>query len=312
MLAERLEFSLNHNKLHNSWIIEAENVEEALKDLQNFVHSKLFNDNIPLENHPDYRLIAKEVSSVVNTKNISIEQIRKLQEFLSKTSGISGFKVAVIYGADLMNLNAANSCLKILEDTPKNSYIFLITSRAASIISTIRSRCFKISIRSSQNYIRPLSKLAYGREFEGDTEPRSAAYIDVREDSSTGSTYKLPAEVEFRKRSIENESYSRFIQPIANNEYLNILNLFGSKDRELWLDFIDNILLLMNRILKKSIGMNIEFSDLENKIFHQLPNRQPSYLIQKFNNIKKLIYDTVDYDLDLKASYILVTAKFLS
>ncbi|MGX6959927.1 MAG: ELM1/GtrOC1 family putative glycosyltransferase [Rickettsia endosymbiont of Pentastiridius leporinus] len=51
--------------------------------------------------------------------------------------------------------------------------------------------------------IRPLSKLAYGREFEGDTKRRTAAYKSVREDSSTGSTYKLPAEVEFQKRSIK-------------------------------------------------------------------------------------------------------------
>ncbi|MCC8397898.1 MAG: palindromic element RPE1 domain-containing protein [Rickettsia endosymbiont of Labidopullus appendiculatus] len=50
---------------------------------------------------------------------------------------------------------------------------------------------------------RPLSKLACAEEFEGDAERRTAAYIDVREDSSTVSTYKLPAEVEFRKRSID-------------------------------------------------------------------------------------------------------------
>ncbi|WP_375318933.1 palindromic element RPE1 domain-containing protein [Candidatus Tisiphia endosymbiont of Oplodontha viridula] len=48
---------------------------------------------------------------------------------------------------------------------------------------------------------RPLQKLAYAEEFEGDTERRTAAYSDVREDSSTGSTHKLPAEVEFSKRS---------------------------------------------------------------------------------------------------------------
>ncbi|MFV9861086.1 MAG: palindromic element RPE1 domain-containing protein, partial [Rickettsia aeschlimannii] len=35
----------------------------------------------------------------------------------------------------------------------------------------------------------------------GDTERRTAAYIEVREDSSTGSTYKLPLAVEFRKMS---------------------------------------------------------------------------------------------------------------
>ncbi|XVN41588.1 MAG: DNA polymerase III subunit delta' [Rickettsia endosymbiont of Argas persicus] len=265
MIIEHLEFSLKHKKLHNSWLIEAENTEQTLKEVKEFICSKLFENNIPLENNPDYHFIAREISSTANAKNISIEQIRKLQEFLSKTSAVSGYKVTIIYDADHMNLNAANSCLKILEDTPKNSYIFLITSRAASIISTIRSRCFKINARSSENHT-------------------------------------------------QKDLYSKFIQPIAENENLNskleFTKLFNAKDRELWLDFIDSILLLMNRILKKSSGINIEFSDLENKIFNQLPNRQPSYLIQKFTDIKKLIYNTIDYDLDLKASYILVINEF--
>ncbi|MCZ6884655.1 palindromic element RPE1 domain-containing protein [Rickettsia helvetica] len=51
--------------------------------------------------------------------------------------------------------------------------------------------------------MRFLSKVAYREEFEGDTERRTAAYIKVREDSSAGSTYKLPLEIEFRKKSIK-------------------------------------------------------------------------------------------------------------
>ncbi|MDR0329073.1 MAG: palindromic element RPE1 domain-containing protein [Rickettsia sp.] len=50
-------------------------------------------------------------------------------------------------------------------------------------------------------YSRPLSKLTYAQGCEGDAERRTAAYSNVREDSSTASTYKSPAEVEFRKRS---------------------------------------------------------------------------------------------------------------
>ncbi|UCM93008.1 palindromic element RPE1 domain-containing protein [Candidatus Tisiphia endosymbiont of Melanophora roralis] len=46
-----------------------------------------------------------------------------------------------------------------------------------------------------------LSKLAYAEEFKEATERRTAADDDVREDSSTGATNKLPAEVEFRKRT---------------------------------------------------------------------------------------------------------------
>ncbi|MCC8371787.1 MAG: palindromic element RPE1 domain-containing protein [Rickettsia endosymbiont of Pseudomimeciton antennatum] len=48
---------------------------------------------------------------------------------------------------------------------------------------------------------RPLAKLAYAEEFEGDASPRTAAYLNVREDSNTASLSKLPAEVEFYKRS---------------------------------------------------------------------------------------------------------------
>ncbi|KJV81076.1 RPE1 domain protein [Rickettsia hoogstraalii str. RCCE3] len=42
-----------------------------------------------------------------------------------------------------------------------------------------------------------LHKSSYKEEFEGDTERRTAAYTSVREDSSTGSTYKLPLEVTY-------------------------------------------------------------------------------------------------------------------
>ncbi len=56
-------------------------------------------------------------------------------------------------------------------------------------------------ISFTQKQTRPLQKRGFREEFEGDTERRTAAYIDIREDSSTGSTYKLPLEVEFPKRS---------------------------------------------------------------------------------------------------------------
>ncbi|WCR56324.1 MAG: hypothetical protein PG979_000381 [Rickettsia asembonensis] len=51
-------------------------------------------------------------------------------------------------------------------------------------------------------FFRYLSKPAYREEFKGDTSPRTAAYTNVREDSSTGSTYKLPLEAKFGKMYI--------------------------------------------------------------------------------------------------------------
>ncbi|ABV73171.1 hypothetical protein A1E_01130 [Rickettsia canadensis str. McKiel] len=46
-----------------------------------------------------------------------------------------------------------------------------------------------------------LAKFTYREEFKGDTECSTAAYINIREDASTGSTYKLPLEVECAKMS---------------------------------------------------------------------------------------------------------------
>ncbi|MCC8397934.1 MAG: palindromic element RPE1 domain-containing protein [Rickettsia endosymbiont of Labidopullus appendiculatus] len=59
-----------------------------------------------------------------------------------------------------------------------------------------------------QNTNRLLSKLAYAEEFVGDPERRTAAYLNVREEQSTGITHKLPAEVEFRKKSNFTTYYS--------------------------------------------------------------------------------------------------------
>ncbi|MDR0296960.1 MAG: threonylcarbamoyl-AMP synthase [Rickettsia sp.] len=45
------------------------------------------------------------------------------------------------------------------------------------------------------------AKVAYAEGFEGDSERKTAAYFSVREDLSTESTYKSPAEVEFCRKS---------------------------------------------------------------------------------------------------------------
>ncbi|AXU06655.1 palindromic element RPE1 domain-containing protein [Rickettsia japonica] len=52
--------------------------------------------------------------------------------------------------------------------------------------------------------IRPLPKPTYREELKGDTEHSTTAYIEIREDASTGSTYKLSLEATLGKRSIEN------------------------------------------------------------------------------------------------------------
>ncbi|HJD56066.1 MAG TPA: palindromic element RPE1 domain-containing protein [Rickettsia endosymbiont of Pyrocoelia pectoralis] len=75
---------------------------------------------------------------------------------------------------------------------------------------------------------RPFQKFAYKEEFEGDTERRTAAYKSVREDSSTGSTYKLPLEVEFSEKSKNKDNFTVFLScSIVLHLFLLYFFLFG-------------------------------------------------------------------------------------
>lgn len=132
-------------KFTSSWIISALDIKAALQEVQKFAHHILAVPNLPLENNPDFRIIERGLNASKNeAKYINVEQIRELQNFMYSTSAVSACKIAVIYEADLMNINASNCCLKILEEAPRDSYLFLLTSYPDNIIPTIKSRCLKV------------------------------------------------------------------------------------------------------------------------------------------------------------------------
>ncbi|QCS23913.1 palindromic element RPE1 domain-containing protein [Rickettsia parkeri] len=77
--------------------------------------------------------------------------------------------------------------------------------------------------------VRHLSKPAYREEFKRDTEHSTAAYIDIREDASTGSTSKLPLEVKFGNMSIDQKHEEATITTNANNSINPLVNLLMLK-----------------------------------------------------------------------------------
>lgn len=70
---------------------------------------------------------------------IKIEKSREILDFLSLKS-LSKNRVIIIDHAHLLNPQAANSLLKIIEEPPVGTYFFLITHNASLVLSTIRSR----------------------------------------------------------------------------------------------------------------------------------------------------------------------------
>lgn len=92
--------------------------------------------------HPDTIALTVEEGS----RDIKIDQVRSMSDFLEKTSHAGQAKVAIIANAHRMNTGAANALLKTLEEPTGNTYLLLSTHLPGSLPATVRSRCHKISM----------------------------------------------------------------------------------------------------------------------------------------------------------------------
>jgi DNA polymerase-3 subunit delta' len=69
---------------------------------------------------------------------IKLEQAREIQEFCQLAHHSA--RIVIIDQADLMNLQTANTLLKLLEEPPPRTHFFLLVPSLQSVLSTIRSR----------------------------------------------------------------------------------------------------------------------------------------------------------------------------
>jgi DNA polymerase-3 subunit delta' len=99
--------------------------------------------------HPDMRWLErlpKEKGEGL-ARNISVDQIRGLGEFMGMTAALSPWRVAVIDTIDDLESSGANALLKILEEPPANTLFFLVTHAPGRLLPTIRSRCRRLDFQ---------------------------------------------------------------------------------------------------------------------------------------------------------------------
>ena len=87
--------------------------------------------------HPDY----KQVDLPDGKQQIPVSAIRELTDFLVLSRSYGSYRVVVINAADKMNINAANSLLKSLEEPPPKTVIILVVDQLSRLPVTVRSRC---------------------------------------------------------------------------------------------------------------------------------------------------------------------------
>ena len=99
--------------------------------------------------HPDLQRVGLEPNEKGDKlrTEISVDQVRRLGQWLALTPQLGGPQVAIIDPADLMNNASANALLKTLEEPSPNRFLLLVTSRPGRLPATIRSRCQRLDFR---------------------------------------------------------------------------------------------------------------------------------------------------------------------
>jgi DNA polymerase-3 subunit delta' len=78
---------------------------------------------------------------------IRVDEVRAVIEFMRKKSFDGNWRIVIIDSIDDLNTASANALLKILEEPPVKSLLFLISHNPMRLLPTIRSRCAKINLQ---------------------------------------------------------------------------------------------------------------------------------------------------------------------
>jgi len=121
-------------------------------------------------NHPDLRIVRPEAltepdpravpgssdgpgdarpvaeSRTRASREIRIEQIRDLSEWVRLSTHRGGSRVIVIEPAESMNMPASNALLKVLEEPPARTTFLLVSDRVDETLPTLRSRCALVRV----------------------------------------------------------------------------------------------------------------------------------------------------------------------
>ncbi len=126
--------------------------------------------------HPVARLIQAQAFSEIfllrrewneKTKKlfteIRVDDVRKIISAFHHSSGLGGWRIAIIDRADDLNRSAANALLKLIEEPPQKSLFLLISNQPGRLLPTLRSRCRKLMLHSLNEHEIAATLLSLGK-----------------------------------------------------------------------------------------------------------------------------------------------------
>ena len=117
-------------------------------------------------NHPDLRRIRPDAVAVQEgddtpdesvdstagaarkapSRDIRVEQLRSLHDWFNTATHRGGWRVAVLYPAEALNIISANALLKVLEEPPAHTLFLLVADAPDRLLPTLVSRCRRLPL----------------------------------------------------------------------------------------------------------------------------------------------------------------------
>ena len=78
---------------------------------------------------------------------ISVNEARSILEKLSLSAVEGGYRTVVLYLPEKLNIQAANTLLKMVEEPPEKTLFLMVTHEPEKVLTTISSRCLFMRVR---------------------------------------------------------------------------------------------------------------------------------------------------------------------
>lgn len=196
--------------------------------------------------HPDFHLIVLEDANV-----IKIEQIKNLITDMNHKAHYNGFKIAIIYPAEKMNINAANALLKNLEEPVGSDTLFLLISdQLMQLPATIRSRCQRINFNVPS--ITIIKEWLTSQSIATDNEVFDAAY-----QLAEGVPLLLRQYLE-APESTDTKNLMLLLQTVINDKTMLISAASKQLVKFSLTDFFHCLQVIMSNLIKNTATLNKE------------------------------------------------------